>query len=106
MSGDSAFDLYEGYCLNDVYATIFNVNYVSLSAFDITIFQISTSQTLSFYCDVRMFLNGAMVNGIAQELPICPATEATTETILVGRKRREYTPAVFTDKVPTGTFYI
>lgn len=61
-SGSSLFQVYNDQCPNAHLAFLFNLQWIDLTSFDITVIQIGTDFSLTFTCEVRTY-------GQAEDLP-------------------------------------
>ena len=96
-SGLSLFEVYIDQCPNAEVASVYNLKWIDLTTFDISVFQIRNlfdEPSLTFSCEVRTY-------GHTDELPpFCNATSRTASitTTSVSRKRRDL-------QKTKGTFY-
>ena len=84
------FDVYNEYCPDKTYASLLRIEWVSLTSFDVNIFQVKEADYLTFECEVRAYGND-------EDLPP-PCTSQ--------RRKRRAVDDMATMTRDKGTFYI
>ena len=97
LEGETSFELYNNYCLNPDYS-FFKAKIVDLTNFDINVFRVANSISLSFDCVVRMHLEG--------EEPALPVADTCTysTTVAATRKKRSEDKTMSPETETAGTF--